>query len=186
MALTAAGCDSKAGVAAVANGHRITESTLSKYLTPTSRPIPLQSGAMPARTFVLRTLIANEVLPELLSKKGGPVTDSELQEATGAALQGGTEADLLKQITGVGLSPKFEPVLLHNYRLLTLLEKRFGSQQEVLDELAKLDAPVSVSPRYGSWSNQNLGLTELSGKQIPANVTLTGRLPGDKTPAATP
>ena len=98
------GCDSKAGTAAVVDGHRITEKELSRYVPANAQPIPAGDGSTstPAKNFVLQYLVRNQVFPLLLAAAGTPVTEAQLQAGKAEALGGTTEADLTEQITQAG------------------------------------------------------------------------------------
>jgi hypothetical protein len=177
------GCDSKAGTVAVVNGSRISESELSSYLTPNAKPISAtnsdgSSTSIPARVFVLQYLIRNQLFPLLLARTGSPATESQLQAGRAGAL-GGDEQSLLNQISAVGLKPKFEEVLLRDRELGDLVTKKLTTQQQVTDALAKIKNLVSVNPRFGSWDEATLSLTDLSKKQLPSVLSFDGTLPGD-------
>jgi len=178
-----AGCDSKAGIAAQANGHRIAETELAKYVGPNAAPIPLQNNATaPARTFVLNTLITDEVVPEFLRDNGGDATAAELAAARASLLQGGSEQDLTEELGKVGLNAAFEPIYLKAGLLRSIVGTRFKSQADFDAALKKFTPSVSVNRRYGSWDTQTLGLTDLSSKDLPSFVKIDGGLPGDQTP----
>lgn len=175
------GCDSKAGTAAVVNGHRITEKQLSSYVPANAQPIPSSDGSTstPAKNFVLQYLVRNEVFPLLLSGGGAPITDAQLDAQRASVLQGQTEEALTAQITKAGLSSRFEPVLLRNGELLSVVRSRLTSDKQVNDALAKVKNKVSISPRYGSWNLQSLSVVNLGKKQLPSVLTLNQALPGD-------
>lgn len=181
--LSLTGCDSKAGTAAVVNGTKISESDLASYLTPDAKPIASSDGtsSISPRTFVLQYLISNEIFGLLLAGVGSPVTEAQLAAEHGAALAGGTEADLLKQIADVGLQPKFESVVLRNRELLSVIRnnKKLSSDALVTPELAKVKDAVSVNPRFGSWDPTAIAMVELGKKQLPSMLTLDTTLPGD-------
>ena len=183
------GCDSKAGTVAVVNGNRISESELASYLTPNAKPISSTASdgtttSVPARTFVLQYLIRNELFPLLLARTGSPVSESQLAAGRASALGGGDEQTLLNQISAVGLKPKFEEVLLRDRELGDLVTKKLTTQQQVNDALTKIKNVVRVNPRFGSWDEASLSLTDLSKKQLPSVLSYDGTLPGD-VPAPT-
>jgi hypothetical protein len=185
--LSTSGCDTKAGTAAVVNGHKISESDLNSYLTLNAKKIGDPTTGTPPRTFVLKTLILDEILPSLLAQtKGGAVTDDELRSASADALQGGTEADLTDIVTKQGLTAKFEPLYLRFLKYGVVLNTRVSSEAEFNDALKAANVAVSVNPRYGSWDPSTLSLKELSAADLPANVKLSGQLPGDRVPSAAP
>lgn len=178
------GCDSKAGTAAVVDGHRITEKELSRYLPANAKPISGGDGStsIPAKTFVLQYLVRNQVFPKLLAASGAPVTEAQLQAGKAAALSGTSEADLTGQITKAGLDERFEPVLLRNRELLNLLRAKLTTDKQVNDALAKVKGEVSINPRYGSWDERSLTLLGLGKKQLPSVLSVDAALPGDAAP----
>lgn len=185
------GCDSKAGTAAVVNGHRITETQLSDYLAPNAQPITVSDGAggsfgVPARVFVLQYLIRNQVFPLLLSGTGSSISDEQLSADRAAAIGtlAGDEATLQKQIATAGLKPRFEEVMLRQQELTDLVGKKLTTQQQLTDAIAKIKDTVSINPRFGSWNESSLQIIDLSKKQLPSVLSFQGSLPGDvKAPA---
>ena len=174
-------CDSKAGTAAMVDGHRITEKELSRYVPASAQPIPTGngSGSTPAKNFVLQYLIRNEVFPMLLAAAGVSVTEAQLEAGKAEALAGGTEAELTRQITQAGLSARFEPVLLRNRELLNVVRAKLTTEKQINDALAKVKDKVSVNPRYGSWDPNSLSVVNLGKKQLPSVLSFDQPLPGD-------
>ncbi|MDQ1740401.1 MAG: hypothetical protein QOE53_2053, partial [Pseudonocardiales bacterium] len=176
-----AACDSKAGTAAIVDGHRITEKELSRYVPASTPPIPTGDGSAstPAKSFVLQYLVRNEVFPLLLAAGGGSVTEAQLQAGKAEALAGGTEAELTRQITQAGLSARFEPVLLRNRELLNVVRAKLATDKQVTDALAKIKDKVTINPRYGSWDLNSLSVLGLGKKQLPSVLSFDQTLPGD-------
>jgi hypothetical protein len=178
--LSLVACDSKAGTAAVVDGHRITEKELSRYVPGNAQPIPAGQGAStPAKNFVLQFLVRNEVFPMLLAAAGSPVTEAQLEATKAAALEGTTERELTQQIVASGLSDRFEPVVLRNRQLLAVLRSKLTTDKQINDALAKVKDKVSISPRYGSWDPTSLSVTNLGKKQLPSVLSFDQTLPGD-------
>jgi len=174
-------CDSKAGTAAVVDGHRITEKELSRYVPASAQPIPTGDGSTstPAKNFVLQYLVRNRVFPMLLAATGTSMSEADLEKGKAEALGGGTEADLTRQITQAGLSARFEPVLLRNRELLNVVRAKLTTDKQVADALAKVKDKVSISPRYGSWDLNSLSVLNLGKKQLPSVLSFDQTLPGD-------
>jgi hypothetical protein len=176
------GCDSKAGTAAVVDGHRITEKELSRYVPANAQPIPGQGGtSTPAKNFVLQFLVRNEVFPLLLAASGSPVTEAQLAAGKAQALEGTTERELTQQIVASGLSERFEPVVLRNRQLIAVLQAKLTTDKQINDALAKIKDKVSINPRYGSWDLGSLSVKDLGKKQLPSVLTFDQTLPGDVT-----
>ena len=74
---------------------------------------------------------------------------------------------------------RFEPVLMRDRELLTLVQAKLTTQKQVSDALAKVKDKVSISPRYGSWDLASLTLINLGKKQLPSVLTFDQTLPGD-------
>lgn len=174
-------CDSKAGTAAVVDGHRITEKELSRYVPASAKPIPTGDGSTstPAKNFVLQYLVRNEVFPMLLAATGTTVTEAQLAAGRAEALAGGSEDELTKQITQAGLSSRFEPVLLRNRELLNMVRAKLTTDKQVADALAKIKDKVTISPRYGGWDLNSLSVLNLGKKQLPSVLSFDKTLPGD-------
>ena len=175
------GCDSKAGTAAVVDGHRISEKELSRYLPANARPIQSSDGSTstPAKKFVLQYLVRNQVFPLVLAAAGAPITEAQLQASKASVLGGTSEADLTQQLVQAGLDKRFEPVLLRNNEMLSLLRAKLTTQKQVDDALAKVKDVVSISPRYGSWDLRSLSVVDLGKKQLPSVLSFDKTLPGD-------
>ena len=187
-ALVLTGCDSKVGTAAVVNGHKISETSVNNYLTPAAKPLQSQTGASVApRTFVLQYLIRNQVFIRALGYAKVDVTDDLLDGSKAAALSGSTEADLTKQVTGVGLDSTFEPVALRYQELLSLVGTTYKANADqgkaANAALAKAAGDIVINPRYGSWDASTISLTDLSKTQLPSFLQFDNALPGDAPPA---
>ena len=186
LGLTA--CDSKAGVAAVVDGHKISETTLSDYAPNTAKPIPANSdgSTIPAKIYVLQVLAQNEVYPLLLTGAGEHAAESDLAAQKTTVLGGSTDQQFTDQLTALGLSAKFEPVFIRNRELIAVIQKKLGTNQAGLNKgLAQVKDVVSISPRYGSWDTATLSVTNLGKAELPSILSYDGTLPGDvKLPAA--
>jgi hypothetical protein len=177
-----AGCDSKAGTAAVVDGHRISEKELSRYVPAGAQPIQGGDGSStPAKNLVLQYLVRNQVIPLLLAAAGAPVTDAQLEAGKAKVLAGSSEAELTKQVTAAGLSARFEPVVVRNRELLDVVNAKLTTAKQFNDALAKVKDKVSISPRYGSWDAAHLALLNLGKKQLPSVLSFDKTLPGDAT-----
>ena len=170
------------------NGHKISETSVNNYLTPAAKPLQSQTGASVApRTFVLQYLIRNQVFARALDDAHVTVTDQLLEGTKTAALSGGTEADLTKQVTGVGLDSTFEPEALRYQELLSLVGTTYKADADqgkaANAALAKASGHIVVNPRYGSWDVSTISLSDLSRTQLPSFLQFDNSLPGDAAPA---
>jgi hypothetical protein len=162
-------CDSNAGTAAVVDGHRITNSDVSKYVQPNAQPFDTQSGKVVPRGLVLNTLIAQRLYEKALRENGGMPSAAQLNEARRKVLQGGAESDLTKQIVASGFTASFEPVYIRTQALEQVLEDRAQQGADVKKITKSLGAHVKVSPEYGTWGEN--GLTDDPTQGQPPFVT---------------
>ena len=154
-------CDSKVGTAAFVGDDRITESTVSGYLTPQAVPFTTSTGAtIVPRSAVLQTLVQRKLFDRALQDHGGPATPSELAEGRAAILQGSTEQEQTAQLVKDGFKSDFVPVYLDTFSLEYVLAKRLNasSSAEILTAMQKLGVPVTVNGRYGAWDAKTLSL----------------------------
>ena len=187
-ALALTGCDSKIGTAAEVNGQKISESSVSGYLTPTAKPLQTSTGTSVApRTFVLQYLIRSKVFERALVSKGVNVSDQLLDGVKTTALAGGTEDALVTQVTSVNLSTTFEKQVLRYQELYTLVGTTFNAAKDggvaANAALANASGGIVVNPRYGSWDAKTISLTDLSKAQVPSFIDFDNPLPGDTPPA---
>jgi len=181
-AVTLTGCQTKVGAAAVVDGHKISESDLNSYLTPKAQPIQVsQSGSIAPRTFVLETLVENQLLRALLQRQGQPTDASTLAAAHDKALGGATDADYDQQADAAGLSRKFTPIYVQKLELAYLADGAFKSNTAA-ESAAAAKVPVTLNPRYGTWDPKN-GITDLAKNQLPSFLHFSSNLPGDPPPS---
>ena len=174
-------CDTKVGVAAVVGGHRISDADVQKYLTTQAAPfqVPSQSGTQVTivpRSFVLQTLIEERLFTAaLVATQGGPPSSKDLDTAKQAVTQGQTAAQVRQGFTKFGFTGAFADVVVHRSELEEILAARVGATSDftpLIAEVAKLNIPVSVSARYGSWDAQSLGMQTGPTAGVPGFVTL--------------
>jgi hypothetical protein len=189
-----AGCDSKVGTAAVVGGRHISDSDVSRYLTPQSKPFTIQSSSgtpstIVPRSYVLSVLIRDEVLTRTLTAtKGGMPSQSTLASTEQQLTQGASEADQQKQYTQYGFTPAFAAVDLRDTTLEEILAQRVGatsSAAPLLKAINKQHVTVSVSGRYGTWDASTLSLSYAPAAGAPSFVQLHSATYADETSAAT-
>lgn len=174
-------CESKVGLAAVVGGHRITDADVQQYLTRQAVAFQVQSQSgtpvdIVPRSFVLQTLIEDRLFAAaLLDTHGGTPSNADLASAYQQVTQGQTPAQLVQSFTKYGFTPAFASVVVHRSEFQAILATRVGATSDytpLVAEVAKLNIAVSVSPRYGSWDAQNLGVDAGSAAGVPDFVTL--------------
>ena len=170
-----AGCRTNVGTAASVDGHRITESKVNSYLTANGADPSLAASAkqqgqtISPRSQVLQFLIQEQLFRKTLEKTGGVPSDAQLaalhDEAASLLLQtqlGGDDLDkaLAQGLPRSGVSSKFADTYLRVNELeyAIIKRKQLAQLSELTGLIKKLGIPVSVSPRYGTWSPTNLAL----------------------------
>jgi hypothetical protein len=171
-----AGCRTNVGTAATVNGHRITESDVNKYLTPTGIDATLAANARQnkqtlssPRSQILQYLVQEQVFERTLASFGKVPSDGELaglhDEAASVLLQtdlAGDELDArIKQgLPNSGISAKFTSVFLRVQELeyAIIKTKQLTQQPELLALIKKAGVTVSVGARYGTWVPATLSL----------------------------
>lgn len=182
------GCTSKVGVAAVYDGHTITDSDVAQYLTPQAQPVPGQDAQgnpsqVPGRVFVLDTLLSEHVYTDVLKATPDGLPDT----ATLAAIEkqafgNNPEATVTKQLAKYGYKASLTPHLINEQVLLeTIREEVQQGGLNINAVLKKVHPKVTVSPRYGAWDDKQLQLVNDPSAGVPDFVTLNTP-PASSTP----
>jgi hypothetical protein len=187
-------CHSNVGAAATVDGHRITESDVSKYVGVNAQGIPEQDSGtgqttnVPPKSFVLSTLINSQlfekVLRELRTESGRAYpTPAEFAAAEASVLQGATLDQLKQGVQRSGLKGSFASVYLRERAFEAILSDEASADNGAkLDQvIAKLHPKVSVNPRFGSWDQKTFTLAATQKDGVPsflrANATYTPPAP---------
>jgi hypothetical protein len=182
------GCDTKVGAAGIVSGDRISETTVSGYVTPQAQTIQLTTGQKLApRSFVLQSLIGSRVAEQVLAANGATPSEAAINEAEQAALGQGSEEQLVQALTTRGFKASFEPVYLRTVALGQLLAKVPGitNQQELQSALTKANVTVQVNPRYGTWNASQFALDSDLAANLPDFLKVSGGSAA-ATPTPTP
>jgi hypothetical protein len=185
VASALSGCDTKVGTAGVVSGDRISEATVSNYVTPQAQSVQLNNGqTLAARSFVLQTLVNTRVAEQVLAAHGMTPTDEKIAAAQQLALGDTSEDDLVKALTTHGFDPSFAPVYLRAIALSQLLTEVPGitNQQGLQDAMSKANVSVDVNPRYGTWNSKELALDSDLASNLPPYLKVSG----SATPTPTP
>ena len=196
-------CHSNVGAAATVDGHRITESDVSKYIGANAQAIPEQdastgqSTSVPPKAFVLSTLLDvqlfEKVLRELRSEAGRSYpTPAEFNAAEATVLQGASLDQLKQGVERSGLKGSFASVYLRERAFETILSTEASADNgaKIQQVVAKLHPKVSVNPRYGTWDEKTFSLSATQKDGLPsflrasATYTAPAAAPAD-TSAAT-
>ena len=174
-------CQSKGGVAAIIDGHRITDSDVAGYMTRKAEPFPAQDAnggtiSIAPRVFVLETLLDERVYTKILQKTPDGLPDEAQLNAAKEQLYGTTaDADVAKQYVQHGYTSALSK---HALRVQVLLEVIKSEAQQGLDiqsVLAKATPDVTVSGRYGKWDAKNLQLSTDPSAGLPDFVSFKSR-----------
>jgi hypothetical protein len=182
-------CDSKVGVAAVVDGHEITDSQVASYMTNKAEAFPSQDAkgnaiSIPPRVFVLETLLDERVYTQILQATPAGMPSEAKLNAAKQQLYGATaDTDVAKQYVQHGYTKELAKRAL---RVALLLESIKTEVQQGLDidaVLKKVHPKISVSPRYGSWDAQNFQLSTDPRAGLPDFVTFRSTPSATATPA---
>ena len=172
-------CNTKVGVAAVVDGHQITESNVNSYLTVNAQPVKQQNSdgstfEEAPRSFVLSTLIYDRLLARVLAAAPGGLPSESDIAAKARSLLNGLSAQQAAASAGItGFSGSFYQRWLHQEVLRVDIRTLVQSNAFNIDPvLSNLHFPVSVSPRYGAWDAQSLGVQTGPSAGVPDFVTL--------------
>lgn len=167
-----AGCKTNVGQAAVIDGHRISESDISKYITPKAQPVVEQDQStgrsiqFSPRTWVLNTLINQQLGFQLLAAipAVSSITSAQLDSQLHNDLAGRTATQVAEKTGLHGFTEDFYKIYLRVKELILVVQQQ--PQSAVQQAFGKLHFSVSVSPRYGSWDGTNLILSP--GAKLPS------------------
>ena len=176
-----AACRSNVGTAASIDGHRISEGDVAQYLTVNAEQIPQQdpnTGAttnIPARSWVLRTLLDTRLYTEVLqASPGGEPGTADLAAAQSSLLQGISADQVADQYQQHGYKRSFAKVYLHLQALEQILGKRIQDGLDAQTLVKKIAPDVSVNPRYGEWDAKRFQLNSDPGSGLPDFLTVSG------------
>jgi hypothetical protein len=185
-------CRTNVGTAATVSGQQISESAVGDYITPTGPASSVVANAktqgqtVSPRSEVLHYLILEKVFEQTLQHNGGVPSAGQLasyhDQAASLLLQTSlTGSDLDRQLrtglTSSGVAEKFAPVFLRVEELeYALISRQHLSQlSELVALVKKAGVTVSVNPRYGQWSTDQLGL--VGGVPTPAYLSVQPSAP---------
>jgi hypothetical protein len=182
-----AGCRTNVGTAATVDGHRIGESDVNKFVTPTGPDASVVANAkqnkqvVSPRSQVLQFLIQEQVFEKTLASLGKVPTDSQLaslhDEAASVLLQTnltGSAIDnaIRKGLPTSGIRPSFVKTYLRVQELeyAIIASRQLTQLPQLLALINKAHVSISVSPRYGTWDPKTIGL---DGKAaVPSYLTV--------------
>jgi hypothetical protein len=187
VAATATGCDSSnVGVAAKVDGTRITETQLSRYVTPAAQGVALQQSApkTPPKSFALFILIFDRLYADLLrNTKGGLPAPGVISSQINTFVGNHTPQQAVASLGVHGYTAEMDQAVLRFRALSTLLGERQQHGVDVSAALKKLSFPVTINPRYGTWDAKRFTVDTGTRAGLPDFLKLqpaggSGTLPG--------
>lgn len=153
-----AGCRTNVGTAAVIDGHRVTESDVSDYITPNAQPVTLSNSdgstiQEAPRAFVMRELIGDAFLLKLLGSLPKAPSRTKIDAELDRERGGKTYTQEAEKLGLKGYTENFYKIVLR----VQLVQSGLSQVQSTVlnNAAAKLHFPVKVSPRYGTWNGKN-------------------------------
>lgn len=180
-----AGCKTNVGEAAVIDGHRVTESDVSQYLTPQAQPVTEQdqngvSTQISARSFVLSQLINERlgfaILHAVPSVSG--VTPEQIDSQLQNDLNGKSPRQVAESLGLHGYTDDFYDIVLRVQEISSVLRQQPST--DVNKAVSTINFPVSVSPRFGRWDNKQLRFS--SGGTVPSYLDVQAGAPTQQNP----
>lgn len=169
-------CRSNVGLAASVDGHRFSESDVSSYLTPQAQSVR-ESGAnasstvqVPARSFVVETLIVDRLLKQVTDALPHPPTAGDLASIRDRGLAGSSPTTFAERAGLHGFTASFDSLWIDTKVLQSALSdaQQADSSIDVAAIAGKLHFPVQVNPRYGSWDAKTFSFSADSNATRPA------------------
>jgi hypothetical protein len=173
-----AGCNTKAGAAAVVDGPRISDSDGAKDVKADAKPDAAPdgtSGTTNPKSYVLQILIQDRLLARAVTAHGGNASDADLTAAKAQFLQGAQVSDVAKFYGKHGYTNSFANVLVNEQALLQILAVRVKASStgaEILAALNGLKSNVSVSGRYGAWDKKQYSVSSGPNDGVPGFIKL--------------
>jgi hypothetical protein len=198
-------CETKVGLAASAEGQRLTNSSLAGFVQPGAKPYTDNSTNPPTtvtpKLFALENWIDNQIFASTVAKHGGAATPAELSTARSAVLGSHTVADYQKFYGSQGYTKPFADLILDQSALLVVLVERLAHTSAanaiqalnssqigstLLKTITATNPKVEVSPRYGAWIPSKLSLSTDPGAGAPSFVMFPGSSKTTVEPGTTP
>ena len=169
-------CRTNVGIAATIDGHRVSETDVSNYVTASAKPVQTSSSSSATtapKPFVIEVLIDQRLYPALLraSKVGAPGT-GQMTTLRRQYLNGKSVKTVVEGLGVKGFSASFESVIVDIEVYANLLNQAQSAGTDISGVAQKLTFPVHVNPRYGTWDATNLELKSGTSSGVPGYLTL--------------
>jgi hypothetical protein len=168
------GCRSNIGTALVVDGHSYSDSQISRYVTPSAKPVQGQSSSTPPRTFVVQILINTRLGRKLVDSAapGQTPTKGELAAIRQRVLAGKSPKSYVESQKVTGYTASFDSLIVDFVTYQTILSTLAQNGVYVQSKLASVKISVKVSPRYGRWDAKSKSLDTSDSAGLPAFVSL--------------
>lgn len=168
-------CRSNVGTAATIDGHRVTESDVSGYVTGSSEPIKSSDGSqsIAPKPFVVDVLILQRLYQKLLtaSPSGAP-SAGQLTTLRRQYLAGSSAKAAVERLGAKGYDSSFNSRIVEVQVLRALLGQEQQQGVDISAIARKISFPVRVSPRYGRWDAAKLQFDPGPESGLPGFLTL--------------
>jgi hypothetical protein len=172
-----AGCKNNVGTAAVIDGHRITESDVSHYLTVKAQPVIERNANGQTITVSPRSFVVSELINQKLYFKVigaipsvSKLTETQLDSQLQSDLQGKSVTQVAESLGLHGFTEDFYRIVLRAQEEVLVLRSAQSNGVDVSAAIHKVHFPVTVSPRYGTWDPKTLAFT--AGGRLPGYLDL--------------
>ncbi|HET6876619.1 MAG TPA: hypothetical protein VFH38_03740 [Jatrophihabitans sp.] len=174
-----AGCQTNVGVAANAGGQQISESQVGSYVTPQSKPVSIQGTQVAPKPFVLDILIGERFYRAVLAASpGGAPSEGQINNMVTSFLAGRSPQQAVEGFGINGYTPDFAQHVLVYSELGSLLNQKVQQGVNVRAIAAKVNFPVSVNPRYGTWDSAHYMLSTTPSAGLPGVISFQPPAPG--------
>lgn len=168
-----AGCKNNVGTAAVIDGHRVTESDVSGYLTQKAQPVIERDAngstvSISPRSFVVSELINQKLYFKVIGAipSVSKLTETQLDSQLQSDLQGKSVTQVAESLGLHGYTEDFYKIVLRAQEEVLVLRSAQSNGVDVSAAIHKVDFPVTVSPRYGTWDQKRLEFS--AGGRVPS------------------
>jgi hypothetical protein len=175
-----AGCRTNIGTAAVIDGHKVTESDVSHYLTPNAQPVSEQDQTGTSQQISPRSFVVSQLINERLGfailqavPAVSNVTPAQIDSQLQSDLAGKTPREVAESLGLHGYTDDFYQIVLRVQEISGVLRQQDSTA--VQKAISTIHFPVTVAPRFGRWDGKQLRFS--SGATVPGYLDLKSGAP---------